>query len=171
MVKFLRRKLLLTALLISFLIPLYRMPTASAYGITIDNPELILPGDFEETLSSIHESAYYKIYCAAGGTLTVNITFLTSGDLFIYIYDPNKWQVATAWEIDTSQNLAYQPEMFGYYIIRIYRNGAPDDDPFNMTVAWTGGAGIPSFELPFILFGFAFTIGIILLFRKRLTPL
>ena len=171
MVQILRRKILLVILLISFLISLYRMPTASAYGITIDNPELILPGDFEETLSSIHESAYYKIYCATGGNLTVNITFLTISRLWIYIYNPNKWEVATAWELATSQQVIYQPQVFGYFIIRIYRNGAAGDDPFNMTVSWTGGLGIPAFELPFILYGFALTIGIILLFRKRLTPL
>ena len=116
--RFVPRKILLALLLVSFLIPLSWVPTTSAYGTTIDNPQLIYPGDFSETLLSIHESAYYKIYCAPDGVLNVNITFLTMGDLWIYIYDPNKWQVASAWEVATSQNLSYQPTLFGNYIIR-----------------------------------------------------
>ncbi|NVM55795.1 MAG: PPC domain-containing protein [Candidatus Helarchaeota archaeon] len=163
MVKRVYKKLILISSVV-FLMGIFScLPVAAGYGTTIGTAETITAGSLGDTLDSSDGSAWYKISCNDGQTLTVAIGTLGE-DLDLYFYNPSQSLVASSADPGSSEVLSYKCSSSGYYYIEVARFD-PGDIVFAMTT--TLQSSIPGFELLYVFFGIVVLLGITIYSKNK----
>ena len=122
-----QRIFLLTLLLLclntaSPLIPAHAQPSYS-----LDSATTVSPGSYTYTLDpAVTTSHYFRTYVLREATLTTMLTFNSTADFDLYVYDPYKVQVASAESLGAglTERLQHAAAVDGYYCIEVrYRSG------------------------------------------------
>ena len=166
MVKSAHKKLILISSVV-FLMGIFScLPVVAGYGTTIGTAETITAGVEVDTLSSVHNSAWYKISCNKRQTLTVVIVTTGSDDLQLIFYNPSQTGVASSFASGITETLSHQCDFSGYYYIEVVRYLPPAADIF-FTMTTTLQSSIPGFEILYVFFGIVVLLGIAIYSKNK----
>lgn len=143
------------------------IPTTHGYGTSFSDAMVVTNGTYNEVISG---TAFYKINCAMGDSLTVATTPLGGADVNLYLYDPMNHQEgdylcnSTLGAGQMDQCMITCGMGGDYYIVVVKITSGSVS--FTLTITKT--TGVPGFELLYALFSLISLIGLMVFLKKKL---
>jgi len=145
------------------------IPTSLGYGTAYINAETKTDGTYYETLASINDEAYYKVFCSAGDSLQVTITYdAPTYDLDLELYTQTRSYEDGSASTGDTDTVSANPYTACHYFIVVNRYDSYGSIPFELYITGaTGTETIPGYEVISLLLGVISVIGLVYLQIRR----